>query len=288
MLRFKSLMAGLALVVGLSTAVWATQHHDGMAKLKNKGDGKHVVHTTSHGHTAVAHVQGGKVTKVTVTQKGKSVPVKTFKKTAKNLPKQAFALPEKALSLAEMDAVVDVRVAPPGLEELCQVGGLPQTSFIGFGFFNQATGQWEIIWFPANMVMGAPGTMPPAPTPPGPIPPGPVPPGPVPPGQNQVSSLPLITTGNCPPGGSTSYSIQATAGFFYTCLVTSQTPGYIPLLQVFDSSGIAVGASSNFGSPGMIGNGAVQQLQVPTTGVYRIQVGAKDPNHTGNFSLSVQ
>jgi hypothetical protein len=99
-----------------------------------------------------------------------------------------------------------------------------------------------------------------------------------------VSPFPLITTGNCPPGGSASFNIQLQAGFSVACRVISQTPGYLPTLQVFDANGVAIGTSTPIAG----GTQVFQFLSVPTTGIYRVQVGTTSPSVGGNFSLTVQ
>src|SRR5262249_18309558 len=66
-----AILAALGLsLFALTGLVQADTHHSGHAKIQGKGNGKHHLHSTAHGHVAHAHVQNGKVQGVSVSHKG--------------------------------------------------------------------------------------------------------------------------------------------------------------------------------------------------------------------------
>jgi hypothetical protein len=125
---------GLACVVTLLGALQAAgdTHHNGQRLLggKIRQSGKHVIYRAK-GHAAHAHVQNGRVQRVSVTRNGRAVQVKKFK-TSRRHHAMADRPGEVHFVMAEAQV----------------------TAFVGFGFFNQATQQWIIFWFPVNLVAG--------------------------------------------------------------------------------------------------------------------------------------
>ena len=67
----------------VSGSAQADKHLNGHAKIAGKGDGKHHLATTKHGHQAHANVKGGKVHGIHASHKGKNLHTKKFKTNRK-------------------------------------------------------------------------------------------------------------------------------------------------------------------------------------------------------------
>jgi hypothetical protein len=114
----------------------ADRHRDGHRLIQNKlhQPGRHRLHRDRHGHEAHAHVAKGKVHGVTATHKGRALKVTKFKTAQRR------------------HAMTDARGAGHLIMADAEANGA--TFFIGFGFFDQATRQLIIFWFPVTLVEG--------------------------------------------------------------------------------------------------------------------------------------
>lgn len=133
---------GLLGFVGVGLVRADDKHHNGHALLQKNlsKDGRHMLHQ-SGSHVAHAHVKNGKVKRVEVAHKGKSLQVKKFKTSQK---RHAMAdVPGKAqMVFADAEQPADT-VLTSSL-----------TVYIGFGYYNEYLGQWIIFWFPIELVDG--------------------------------------------------------------------------------------------------------------------------------------
>jgi hypothetical protein len=288
----------------------ATSHHDGAKKIQGKGDGKHPVLHTKHGHVATAHVRDGKITKVTVRHKGKSLPVKKFS-TTKKLHAQADFSTGVQYAMLDSRAVVNVLTPATVTDAPSMRGGFGQANmFIGFGFFNQFTNQWEIVWFPANMVMGGASGATPFPGGGNPGPGGGGFPGPggggfpgpggggfpgpggggnpAPQGTtilNENGSVQPLGTGAA---ATKLYFVQLQSGATYTITVTATSAGYFPEWLLFQTPPVGTTLVKMATAGG--GNRAQAVVSVNTAGLYKITVvndSVNNPGGSGNFNITV-
>jgi hypothetical protein len=134
MVRTTVLAFCFALTTLFGMAQAANKHYGGHDAIKNKPDGKHAVHKTPAGHVAYAHVKGGKVGSMSVMHpKGK--PVATQKVASKQkLHAMGNAGDEVYFVNAEAQVVV--------------------VAWVGWRFFNDISGNWIYIWYPARFVIG--------------------------------------------------------------------------------------------------------------------------------------
>jgi hypothetical protein len=148
-----AMVAALGLgLLALAGPIQADTHHNGHKAIQGKGNGKHHLHTSSHGHTAHAHVQNGKVNGVSVSHKGKSLSVKKVRST-KKLHALADVPEGMPFTLAEtgdaMNFLATDTAPADGSRSSAQF-----TVWVGFAFYNQFTNQWIIFWFPVDVVYG--------------------------------------------------------------------------------------------------------------------------------------
>jgi hypothetical protein len=132
-------LAGSVLLTGPAFA--KHNHHDGVKLLGSKisTDGKHEIHKNGE-HTVHVHVQGKKIAGVTVTHRTKGeVPVKKYK-TSKKMVEGDGNLRFAAETTGDLIQPVDFRVAQTIVS-------------IGYSYIDPVTGDEEIYWYPAEMVI---------------------------------------------------------------------------------------------------------------------------------------
>jgi hypothetical protein len=300
-LKFSLCVLALCLVgfgpLGPVGFVQADVHHNGASKILGKGDGHHTVHTTTHGHVAIAHVKGGKVQGLTVHHKGKTLPVKKFS-TTKKLHAMADPWTGGQFAMLEGRDVLNVLAAHTDADAPSVRGGFGTGSmFVGFAFFDQSTQQWVIIWFPANMVMG--GATGATPFPSGGINGGQ---GGINGGQGGINGG--QGGGNPAPQGTTilnengnllpfpgllsekDFFVQLQSGATYTITLTATSGGLFPQWLLFQTAtGTSVKMTTSGGS-----NKAQAVVSVNNGGLYKIACfndNSNNPGGSGNFNLTV-
>jgi uncharacterized membrane protein len=131
-----------ALLIGGLTVSADHFHHNGHTKIKGKKDGQHQIHN-SNNHVAHAHTKNGKVHQVSASHKGKNLKVNKYK-----TKKQQHALADTpntrhfVMGQGETSSFVST------------AANQAVTLFVGFGFFDIATGHLIIFWFPVSIVDG--------------------------------------------------------------------------------------------------------------------------------------